>query len=190
VIDSASMSRWKELAPLGLIACAILLLLVSIVEKFASRRSPATPVASWNSGAIAATWAGIRVREVDSTHAAVAFLYDLDNQTDTDYRLAKGPDVVIMDRLEAGGTLRSDERAGLESTAFIPARNRTRIALEFADSFRWPAQKDAAANREFNQLVAGDLGGLLGFVLFDQTGRYQIELPAASPDVQQTPIKR
>lgn len=127
------------------------------------------------------------MREIDPTHAAVAFLYDLDNKTDTDYRLVKGPNIILMDRLKPGGTLSSDERVGLDSTAFVPARNRTRITLEITHSFNWPAPGDTAADREFNQLVAGDLAGLLGFVLFDQTGRYQIELPAASPDVAQTP---
>ena len=190
VIDSASMARWKELAPMGVIACAILLLLISIFGRFASTRSSATTADAWNSKAIEATCAGIRVREIDPTHAAVAFLYDLDNKTDTDYRLVKGPNIVIMDRLKPGGTLTSDERVGLESTAFVPARNRTRITLEITHSFNWPTLGDTAADREFNQLVAGDLGGLLGFVLFDQTGRYQIELPAASPGVQQTPAER
>jgi hypothetical protein len=184
------MARWKELGPMVLIACAILLLLISILGRFASTKSAATPAGAWNSGAIEATCAGIRVREIDSTHAAVAFLYDLDNETGADYQLVKGPNIVIMDRLEPGGTLRSDERVDLDSTAFVPARNRTRIVLEITHSFNWPTQRDVAADREFNQLVAGDLGGLLGFVLFDQTGRYQIELPAASPDVQQTPAER
>jgi hypothetical protein len=184
------MARWKELGPTLLIACAIILLLISILGRFISLKSPATPVGAWNSGAIEGTCAGIRVREIDSTHAAVSFLYDLDNETDTDYRLVKGPDIVIMDRLDPGGALRSDELAGLDSNAFVPARNRTRIALEITHSFNWPARSDAAADRELNQLVAGDLGGLQGFVLFDRTGRYQIELPAASPDLQQTPAER
>jgi hypothetical protein len=182
------MTGWKKLGPIGLVACAIALLLVFmlILGRLASTRSSATPAGSWNSSAIEATSAGIRVREIDPTHAEVSFLYDLDNKTDTDYRLVKGSDVVIMDRLEPGGTLRSDDRAGLDSTAFVPARNRTRIALEIAHSFNWPRQRDGAADREFNQLVRGDLGGLRGFVIFDRTARYQIELPAASPGAQQT----
>ena len=172
---------------MGLVACAIILLLISILGRFVTLKSPATPVGAWNSGAIEATCAGIRVREIDSTHAAVSFLYDLDNKTDTDYRLVKGPGIVIMDRLDGGGALRRDELVGLDSTAFVPARNRTRIALEITHSFNWPAGRDA--DHELNQLVAGDLGGLLGFVLFDQTGRYQIELPTASPDVPPAPAE-
>jgi hypothetical protein len=184
------MARWKELGPMLLIACAIILLLISILGRFISLRFPRTPADAWNSAAIEATCAGIRVREIDSTHAAVSFLYDLENDTDTDYRLVKGPDIVIMDRLDPSGALRSDELAGLDSTAFVPARNRTRIALEIIHSFNWPARSDAAADQELNQLVAGDLGGLRGFVLFDQAGRYQIELPAASPGPRQTPAER
>jgi len=184
------MARWKELGPMVLIACAVLLLLVFILGRLASTKSPATHAGSWNSDAIEGTCAGIRVREIDPAHAAVDFLYDLDNKTDADYQLVKGPNILIMDRLKPAGTLGPDQRVGLDSTAFVPAKSRTRITLEITHSFNWPRQQDAAADREFNQLVTGDLSGLLGFVLFDQTGRYRIELPAASQDVVQIPEER
>jgi len=128
----------------------------------------------------------VRVREVDTTHAAVVFLYDLDNRTDSDYRLTKGPDVVVMSRLKTTDSLSSDEPADIESSAFLPAGNRARVAIEVLQPFAWPSQKDAAADRNFRDLVAGRVADLRAFVIFDQAARYQIELPAVLPELQQS----
>ena len=176
---------WKKVAIVGLGACAFLLLLTLVMVRFARTSStPAKQTPAWNSQAIEGTPAGIRVEEIDPTHAAVIFLYDLDNKTDTDYRLGKGPDIVVMSRLKPGGTLSADEPITLDSAAFVPARNRTRIALKVSHLFNWPGQSGAYAARQFNQLVTGDVTGVAGFVLFDQTNRYEIDFPAAWPETQ------
>jgi hypothetical protein len=128
----------------------------------------------------------VRVKEIDPTHAAVLLFYDLDNKTDTDYRLANGPDVVIMSRLESDGSLVSDQQVTLDSAAFVPARNRTRVAVEMSRPFDWPRQNDAVAESQFRQLVAAQISGVEGFVVFDRAARYQIELPAVSPQLQKS----
>jgi hypothetical protein len=186
MIDSASMTpSWKKIAIVGLGACAVLLLLTLVLARLPRNNStPAKQTPPWNAQAIEGTPAGIRVQEIDPTHAAVVFLYDLDNKTDTDYRLDKGPDIVVMSRLNPGGTLSADEPITLDSAAFVPARSRTRIALKVSHLFNWPGQSGAYAARQFNQLVAGDVAGVAGFVLFDQTNRYEIDFPAAWPKTQ------
>jgi len=186
VVDSFFMAPWKKLGWVGLAVCA-LALLIFIVARFSRLRPSSPPADAWNSGAIQSTLAGVRVREVDSTHAAVVFFYDLDNRTNIDYRLSSGPDVVIMNRLQPTGSLSSDEPINLDSAAFVPARNRTRVALEISHAFNWPVQKDAAAERQVRQFVADQVAGVEGFVLFDQATRYQIELAALSPAFQQAP---
>lgn len=186
VINSFSMAQWKKLgwACLAVGALALILILVRLGRsgRFSSAANP------WNSRAIQSTLAGVRVRELDSTHAAVVFFYDLDNRTDSDYRLSSGPNVVIMSRLQPSGSLSSDEPISLDSAAFVPAKNRTRIALEISRAFDWPAQRDAAAERQVRQFVADQVAGVEGFVLFDQAARYQIELAATSPEPQQTAV--
>lgn len=174
----------KKLGVAGLIACVLLLLLIVIAGRVTPNNSPAKQTASWNSQAIEGTPAGIRVQEIDPKHAAVVFLYDLENKTDSDYHLAKGPNIVIMSRLKPGGTLSSDEQITLDSAAFVPARNRTRIAFEVSHPFNWPADRGASAERDFNQLVADDVADVAGFVLFDQANRYEIDFPAAWPEPQ------
>lgn len=175
------MARWAKPVAIGAVACLLVLSLVLRLERFARGRSPAAAAAPWNLGAMQATLAEIQVKEVDAAHAAIVFSYDLDNKTGSDYRLASGPNVVIMSRLRSGGSLAAVEQASLTSTAFVPAGNRARIALALTRPFPWPAQRDAAAEEAIRQLVTGEVAGLSAFELFDQANRYQIELPAASP---------
>lgn len=174
---------WKKIGVIGLAVCAFLLLLIVVVARLGRSNSPTKQSPSWNSQAIEGIPAGIRVQEIDPTHAAVIFLYDLDNKTDTDYHFAKGPNIVVMSRLTTGGALSADEQITLDSATFVPARNRTRIALEVSHLFNWPGQSGAYAEREFNQLVTGDVAGVAGFVLFDQTNRYEIDFPAGWPEM-------
>lgn len=178
------MTRWNKLGWIGLAVCGLVLLILAFAKFSCLRPSSASPNA-WNSGAIQSTLAGVRVREEDATHAAVVFFYDLDNKTDNDYRLASGPNVVIMSRLQPNGSLSSDQPIRLNSTAFVPAKNRTRIALEISHPFDWPTQRDAVAERQVRQFVADQVAGLEGFVLFDQATRYQIDLATTSPEPQQ-----
>jgi len=176
----------KKIALVGTFACVFLLLLALIVGRYSRPASTKTAASPWSTHAIEGTLAGVRVREVDTTHAAVVFLYDLDNRTDSDYRLTKGPDVVVMSRLKTTDSLSSDEPADIESSAFLPAGNRARVAIEVLQPFAWPSQKDAAADRNFRDLVAGRVADLRAFVIFDQAARYQIELPAVLPELQQS----
>lgn len=176
----------KKIIWVGTGACIFLLLLALIVGRY-SRPAVTTAAASpWNTHAIEGALAGVRVAEVDPSHAAVIFLYDLDNHTSSDYRLDKGPSLVIMSRLKTSDSLSSDVPADIESGAFLPAGNRARVAIAVQQPFTWPSQKDAAAERSFRDLVDNQVAGLRGFVLFDQTARYQIELPAQLPEMQQS----
>ncbi len=167
----------------GLAIVAAILLAV----RWPRAAAPAARADAWNSSAIQSTLAGIRVRELDPTHAAVVFFYDLENRTDSDYRLASSPNVVIMSRLEPSGSLSGDQQISLDTNAFVPAKNRTRIAIEMSRAFNWPSQRDAAAERQIRQLVADEVAGLEDFVLFDQATRYEIDLAAASPELQAEP---
>jgi hypothetical protein len=165
-----------------LVAC--LLVLVIFVLPRAPMSEPAekhavTPV--WNSP-IQGSFAGVQVKEVDPTHAALIFSYDLDNNTDTDYQLTKGPSTVVMTRLKSSGSASSAEPVELDNSAFLPARNRTRIAIEMTRNFNWPAplqgtQMGPVNQEKFRALVSQEVAALSGFVVFDQTTHFQIELP-------------
>jgi hypothetical protein len=161
--------------------CIIALALAAGTSSFANADGP------WNSHAIQGTFAGVRVIEIDPSRSEVVFLYDLDNKTDGDFQLTKGPTVVIMSRLKSSGSLSSEKQVSLNSSAFIPARNRTRIEVSITLPFSWPVQMDNISKMRIRQLVASETADLGGFVLFDQGSRYQIELPGAWPEIEKAP---
>jgi hypothetical protein len=178
------MDQWKKIAAIAAGSFVFLLLVIVVSARLAHAPSPPAPASPWNSDAIESTLSGVRVKEIDPTHAAVMLFYDLDNRTDTDYRLANGPDVVIMSRIPSDGSLVSDQQVSLDAAAFVPARNRTRVAVEMSRPFDWPRQNDAVAESQIRQLVAAQISGVEGFVVFDRAARYEIELPTEAPQTQ------
>jgi hypothetical protein len=148
------------------------------------------PEGTWNPRAVQTSYAGLRVREIDPSNAAVVFLYDLDNKSQNDYQLAKGSDVVVMSRLKSSKTFSSEKRVTLSDSAFVPANNRTRIALEVNEPFSWPSRMDAASEGRFRDLVAQEVSDLDGFVIFDQAHRFQIDLPGSWPAMEAARARR
>ena len=72
---------------------------------------------------------------------------------------------------------------------FLPARNRTRIALQVTRPFNWPSGLPATqigpVNQvKFRQLVADEVANLSGFVMFDTATHFQIELPGGWQELQ------
>jgi hypothetical protein len=176
----------KTLVIFSLVVACLLVLVVFVLPRTPANEpvqqpaSTAAPV--WNSAAIQSSFAGVQVKEVDATHAELIFSYDLDNNTDVDYRLAKGPATVVMTRLKSSGSVSSEEPVELDTSVFLPARNRTRIALQVTRNFSWPtglpdAQIGPVNQEKFRALVAQEVANLSGFVVFDQSTHFQIELP-------------
>jgi hypothetical protein len=167
-------------------AAALLFLALSRPSK-----PPAAPkqLEGWNSTAIRSSFEGIQVKEVDPTHAALIFSYDLENTTDSDYHLSNDPKVLIMGRLKSNTSLKPEDSMQIENPIFLPARNRIRIALEVNNSFNWPTQMfpgqvGPVTQEKFRSFVAGKTADLQGFVLFDEAARYQIELPGGWQELQ------
>ena len=159
-------------------------------QELVAQRPQASPSPSpWNSGAIQSTFVGAQVQEVDATHATLMFFFDLDNNTDADYRFAKGDATVVMTRLKSNGSLSSEEPIELNNSVFLPARNRTRIAVQVTRPFNWPTGLPAGQigplnQVKFRQLVADEVGNLSGFVMFDTATHFQIELPGGWQELQ------
>jgi len=84
----------------------------------------------WNQEAIKATYVASQLKELDKTHSILTLSYDLENDTDSDYRLNAGPDVVIQSRLKSGGSLSQQEPLRLSYPVFLPARQHARLAIE------------------------------------------------------------
>ena len=161
------------------------------VPRFTQQETAARKVqpSPWNSSAIQSTFAGTQVQEADAAHATVVFFFDLDNNTDTDYRFAKGAGTVVMTRLKSNGSLSSEQPLELNNSVFLPARNRTRIAVQATRPFNWPSglpegQIGPVNQLKFRQLVADEVANLTGFVMFDTATHFQIELPGGWQELQ------
>lgn len=179
------MASWRKITVVGAAICVLLLGAALAVGKYLRVRSSAAQPGPWDSRAIAAAFTGVQVREIDASHATVLFFYNLDNKTDRDYRLVVGRNVVVMGRLRTDGSLVTNDQATLNSSAFVPAGNRTRVALSVTGPFAWPMHQDSEAESAYRQFILSQLSDLKGFVIFDQVSRYQIELPVDLSDSAQ-----
>ena len=141
-------------------------------------RSGGTGGKPWNSSAITATYVGTQLRQLDSGNAALYLAYEVQNHTDSDYRLADGPQALVMTRLRADSSLSSQQQVRLSYPTFLPARQRARVALEILTPFGWPADNDAAFQDRLRDFVNQRLADAQSFVLFDQADRFQIEFPS------------
>jgi hypothetical protein len=131
----------------------------------------------WNPGGITASYLGAELRETDPGNASLLLSYELQNNTDADYRLSDGPGVVVMSRLATDGSLSSQEGVQLSYSTFLPARQRARVMLEMRRPFTWPASNDPATQEKLKDFINQRLSAVDEFVLFDQSDRVQIEFP-------------
>ena len=143
----------------------------------------------WNSDAIRSSFEGVQVKEIDPTHAALIFSFDLENTTDSDYHLSKDQKMLIIGRLKSNGGFKAEDSMQIDNSVFVPAGNRARIALKLSYSFNWPTQMfpgqvGPLTQEKFRTFVAGKVDNLQGFILFDEAARYQIELPGGWQELQ------
>ena len=181
----------RKLLVFVLFVCVLALVAIQILSRTTHQEpaAKAAPPPAWNATSVRGTFAGLEVHEVDPSQVQLIFYYDVDNNTDSDYQLAKGPGTVVMTRLKSNGSLSSDMAIELDHSVFVPARNRTRVSLQSTQSFSWPSgmqagQIEPANQDKFRALVAQQVGNFSGFVLFDQVTHTQIELPGGWQELQ------
>lgn len=142
------------------------------------KRPPRVEPAAWNQGTINAGYIGSQLREIDKTRASLVISYDLENNTDSDYRLADGPSVVILSRLKSDGSYSQDQPIRLSYPVFLPARQHARLAVEITQPFNWPSDTDSGSIEKLRSFVKQRLQNVGEFVLFDEANHRQLELPS------------
>jgi hypothetical protein len=140
---------------------------------------------SWNREAIKATYLASQLKETDKGHCTLTLSYDLENDTDSDYRLDDGRDIVIQSRLKSDGSLSQQEPLRLSYPVFLPARQHARLAIEMTQPFAWPLEEDPAYVAKLREFVKQRLANVGEFVLFDQARRAEIRLPGAWQQIQE-----
>ena len=175
---------WKKLVGISAAAGASFALIFGLVFFGGNRyRVLANPPKVWDSKAFKATFVAAQLKEVDRGSAGLLLYYNLQNDTDSDYRLSDGAGLVIMSRLKSDGSLSSEERVRLSYPTFLPARQRARIALEILHPFDWPSEGDPGRQEKLKDFVNKRLAGVEEFVLFDEANRCQIEFPRGWQDL-------
>jgi hypothetical protein len=168
-----------SLAGAGLV---LLIILMTDAKAFKVRGGPS---ASWNREAIKATYLASQLKPTDKGHSTLTLSYDLENDTDSDYRLDDGHDVVIQSRLKSDGSLSQQEPLRLSYPVFLPARQHARLAIEMTQPFVWPPEEDPAYVAKLREFVKLRLANVGEFVLFDQARRAEIRLPGAWQQIQE-----
>jgi hypothetical protein len=172
------MREGNKLVLLGLLVALVLATVILYVHGGWTTPKP------WNSSAITASYVGAQLRQLDSGNAAVYLAYEVHNHTDSDYRLADGPEALLMTRLRADGSLSSQQQVRLSYPTFLPARRRARVALEIRSPSGWPVENDSAFQDKLRDFVNQRLMDAQAFVLFDQTDRFEIEFPSGWQELQ------
>jgi hypothetical protein len=167
---------------LGLIFAVVSVAGAWSVNESVERRS-----APWDSEAITATYMGAQLRELSTSDTALFLAYELQNNTNKDYRLSDGPGYVIMSRIKSDGSLSSQQPVQLSYGTFLPAHRRATLALEIKRPFRWPADNDSLLSKKLVDFVTLELSDVDGFVLFDQADRCEIDFPSGWLKIESAP---
>jgi len=174
-----SAAWWKKLLVVGVASGAafalVLCVAVGAILWFQSRPKP------WNTEAVKASYATLEFL-MDSDSFVVEFGYDLQNNTNRDYRIDNGH-LVVLARLPDGDALsrnfghyqHSDPSV---APTFLPAKAKTRITLSVP--YEYPFDLTPTERQDIDKVspsVGRRLKELNGFVIFDQSEHYQIDLP-------------
>ncbi len=180
------MSRKDALWIAGSAAAALLALSLVTGTGSLFKRAKREGSSTWNQGTISAGYIGSQLKEIDKTHSALIISYDLENNTDSDYRLTDGPGLVILSRLKADSSYSQEQPIRLGYPVFLPARQHARLAIEISEPFNWPAEEDSAYLDKMRNFVKQRLENVGEFVLFDETNHWQLELPSGWEQLQDT----
>jgi hypothetical protein len=194
--DAQPLSGWKKLAIRSLffgIGIAGVLSIIAVVAIWYTSR-PAVPK-PWNKRAIVAKdvpgfWEASWVSSDGKTTMPVLILqYTLENTTSTDYTIDSRSAVKFMFRM-SDGTVGTDMFSGAVEASegnqndvllplFIPAKQKAVFRCHFSDK-DLPLKGVAESDDEYHERLRTYLDktySVSGLVLFDDTNRYQIELP-------------
>lgn len=152
---------------------------VALLSWWSSRPLP------WNSSAVTASFDSV---DTEGPEHTLVFVYIVSNNTDRDFRIDSNRDVRLTCRLQRQAALTNEdskEALGAEFPLFVPARQRTRLAVHIGYPYRGSvalSQGASKADREghreaITSFVREKLPNLGGFVLFHEPTHYQVELP-------------
>jgi hypothetical protein len=178
------MYSWKRIVVTAVAAGAGIALSLSLVGGvfawYKSRPKRPTP---WNNSAITAVFDYVDYEGEDET---LLFHYVLENTTNSDYQLLDGSELTVMAKLRRENSLSFDKTTlRVDLPILIPARQRLLVDLHLAYRYTGPVKFTSESTPELKnanrmalaEFVKNKLTNLTGFVILDESHRYQINLP-------------
>jgi len=149
---------------------------------YLSRPKPPKP---WDTTAIVAD--GTPGFGVSDDGNKVVLTYSLENNTPFDYRATSSDELNLLRRFARDNALSQPvtaETASIGFPIFIPAKQKAEVSLTI-NFVETPKQKPSETPEQFHETlrtyVLDQMRGDAVVVLFDQTNRYQINLPKPAP---------
>ncbi len=143
----------------------------------------------WNTEAIKASYASLEF-SMNEKNFVVDFGFDLQNNTDSIYTI-NASDLVVMARLAEGNVLSRSighyqaSDATVEAPAFIPAKAKARIIVHVGYEYPFDfTANDKSDAKKVSKSVDRRLKEIIGFIIFDKSNLYRIELPSGWQDIK------
>jgi hypothetical protein len=149
----------------------------------------------WNEKAITAIYEGLDTGDDKRT---LLFAYTLINQTDNDFSLSGGSTVHLgasLKQYQNSLSLDDGKLLSVDYPIYIPARRAVRFQLHLA--YPYPEPDDPSASDDVRHdyrtklavFVAKEMGNVGGFVLMDDSTRYQIDMPNGWDERAKEPLR-
>ncbi|MGB8477909.1 MAG: hypothetical protein WCE63_03590 [Acidobacteriaceae bacterium] len=148
----------------------------------------------WDEKAITASYEGLDTEDAANT---LRFVYTLQNNTNTDYRIENDSSVHLAAFLERSQALSFGDTEHLHTDypVYVPAKSRVRFTVHLG--YPYPIKPNYEASddeqHDFNtkvaQYVTKELGNVDGFVLLDDNSKYKIVMPNGWAERAKLPMK-
>ena len=179
--DPVAISLWKRIAIrsfFGGVGVAITLGIITGAAIWYQDRPK-----QWNASALKATFDTLEITTAQPDGYPVDFYYNVKNNTNRNYSI-EGVGLTTMAVLTDGNVLSKEfghyqtSDASIQGPAFIPPGGTVRISVHI--SYRYPDNFKQADKEDGAKIMKGldyRLRELSGFVIFDNTNHYRIDLP-------------
>lgn len=189
------MDQWKKIllraAGFGGGFAVVVAIILGVVVWWSGRPVKPKP---WNKTAITATFNNLRTEGDKHT---IVYEYTLQNNTDTDYQLSDETDTHLgFKRMQTDSMDFSDKTfVKADYPIYVPAKSRVNLELHMP----LPYDSDVDTNApddvqhdyytKLSHFVATTISNVSGFVLMDDTARYEIDLPNGWTAIGNRPLR-